>query len=90
MLQLDDTMHVHVGYYEDNLDIEAVFYQCVDTGKWILFFDHESYNIRFKGNEKRYNGLGRLVGKYKVEDAEIEKVGYILFERFLKENDIIR
>ncbi|MFP7283919.1 DUF3986 family protein [Bacillus altitudinis] len=45
MCRLDDTMHVHVGYYEQGLDVEGVFFKSLETGKWQLFFDHTWYGI---------------------------------------------
>lgn len=47
MHSLDDTMHVHVGYYERGFDVEGVFFKNLETGKWLLFFDHKSYGITF-------------------------------------------
>lgn len=86
MLNLDDTMHLHVGYYENGLDYEGVFFKSVDSGKWLLFFDHESYGVTLK----KYDHLELLVGKYIIEDDQIEKEGNKLFECFLKENDIVK
>ncbi|MGX9291381.1 DUF3986 family protein [Bacillus sp. A015] len=42
ILKLDATMHLHVGYYENNLDYEGVFFKNLDSDKWLLFFDHEA------------------------------------------------
>lgn len=58
MLNLDDTMHLHVGYYGVTL--------------------------------KKYDHLELLVGKYIIEDDQIEEEGNKLFECFLKENDIVK
>ncbi|PCK20794.1 hypothetical protein CEY02_11695 [Bacillus pumilus] len=60
MLKLDDTMHLHVGYYENGFDYEGVFFKSLDTGKWLLFFDHESYGIQMNEKNERYDDLGFL------------------------------
>lgn len=81
---LDDTMHLHVGYYEHDFDYEGVFYKSLETGRWVLFFDQQSYGITLlKEYEKWYN-LGLLIGEYLIDDDQIEEEGHKLFERFLK------
>lgn len=32
--RLDDTMHLHVGYYEHGFDYEGVFFKSLETGRW--------------------------------------------------------
>ncbi|WP_268496849.1 hypothetical protein [Bacillus pumilus] len=31
---LDDTMLLHVGYYEHDFDNEVVFFKSLETGRW--------------------------------------------------------
>ncbi|MCY7574158.1 DUF3986 family protein [Bacillus pumilus] len=90
MLNLDDTMHLHVGYYENDLDYEGVFFKNLDSGKWLLFFDQESYGIKLKQKYEKYDDFGLLVGEYNIDDEDIEDKGDALFERFLKENGLIK
>ncbi|MEW9497564.1 DUF3986 family protein [Bacillus altitudinis] len=90
MCRLDDTMHVHVGYYEHGLDFEGVFFKSLETGKWQLFFDHTWYGITLLKQYEQYEDLGLLIGEYSIEDDKIEGEGNQLFERFLKENGILK
>ncbi|MCW1838107.1 DUF3986 family protein [Bacillus xiamenensis] len=90
MHSLDDTMHVYVGYYERVFDVEGVFFKNLETGKWLLFFDHKSYGITFLKPYETYVGLGLLIGEYSIEEDRIENEGNKLFERFLKENGIVK
>lgn len=90
MCRLDDTMHVHVGYYEQGLDVEGVFFKSLETGKWQLFFDHTWYGITLLKHYEKYEDLGLLIGEYSIEDDKIEDEGNQLFERFLKENGILK
>ncbi|OLP65496.1 hypothetical protein BACPU_15840 [Bacillus pumilus] len=89
MLNLDDTMHLHVGYYENDLDYEGVFFKSLDSGNWLLFFDQESYGIKLKQKYEKYDDFGLLVGEYNLDDEHVEEKGDELFERFLKENGLI-
>ncbi|APT51942.1 hypothetical protein BSA171_10880 [Bacillus safensis] len=82
-------MHLHVGYYENDLDYEGVFFKSLDSGKWLLFFDQESYGIKLKQKYEKYD-FGLLVGEYNIDDEDIEDKGDTLFERFLKENGLIK
>ncbi|MFE5471692.1 DUF3986 family protein [Bacillus safensis] len=42
---LDESMHFHVGYYEQGFDYEGVFFKSLETGRWLLFFEQKSYGI---------------------------------------------
>ncbi|KEP25061.1 MULTISPECIES: DUF3986 family protein [Bacillus] len=90
MLSLDDTMHLHVGYYEHGFDYEGVFYKSLESGRWLLFFDYKSYGITLLKRYDKYDNLGLLIGEYPIEDDDIEDEGHKLFERFLKENSIVK
>ncbi|KSU69470.1 MULTISPECIES: DUF3986 family protein [Bacillus] len=90
MCRLDDTMHVHVGYYEHGLDFEGVFFKSLETGKWQLFFDHTWYGITLLKQYEQYADLGLLIGEYSIEDDKIEEEGNQLFEQFLKENRLLK
>lgn len=87
--RLDESMHVHVGYYEQGCDYEGVFFKSLETGKWLLFFDQKSYGLNLLKSYEEYNHLGLFIGEYSIEDAQIEEKGQQLFECFLKENGIV-
>lgn len=37
-MEFDDKFHLHVGYYENNNDIEAIFLKQKDKDVWYLFY----------------------------------------------------
>ncbi|WP_241503553.1 DUF3986 family protein [Bacillus safensis] len=86
---LDESMHLHVGYYEQGCDYEGVFFKSLETGRWLLFFDQESYGLNLLKSYEEYDHLGLFIGEYSIEDAQIEEKGQQLFEHFLKENNIV-
>ncbi|MEK3971776.1 DUF3986 family protein [Bacillus pumilus] len=87
---LDETMHLHVGYYEHGLDYEGVFFKSLETGRWLLFFDQKSYGVTLLKEYEKWNDLGLLIGESLIEDDQIEEEGHKLFERYLKENSIVK
>ncbi|WP_240491070.1 DUF3986 family protein [Bacillus safensis] len=87
--RLDESMHVHVGYYEQGCDYEGVFFKSLETGKWLLFFDQKSYGLSPLKSYEKYDHLGLFIGEYPIEDDQIEEKGQQLFECFLKENGIV-
>ncbi|GLF87505.1 MULTISPECIES: DUF3986 family protein [Bacillus] len=87
--RLDESMHVHVGYYEQGCDYEGVFFKSLETGRWLLFFDQKSYGLNLLKSYEEYDHLGLFIGEYSIEDAQIEEKGQQLFECFLKENGIV-
>ncbi|UXO86847.1 DUF3986 family protein [Bacillus safensis] len=86
---LDESMHLHVGYYEQGFDYEGVFFKSLEKGRWLLFFDQKSYELNLLKSYEEYDHLGLFIGEYSIEDAQIEEKGQQLFEHFLKENNIV-
>ncbi|MCY7712552.1 hypothetical protein [Bacillus altitudinis] len=46
--------------------------------------------MTFLKQYEQYADLGLLIGEYSIEDVKIEEEGNQLFERFLKENGILK
>ncbi|WJQ11910.1 DUF3986 family protein [Geobacillus stearothermophilus] len=40
-MKFDPNQHLHLGYYENNVDLEAVAYKIQNENKWVVFLDHE-------------------------------------------------
>lgn len=51
----DNSQHLHIGYYENNYDIEAIGYKRVDEDIWDVYFNFESYGINHISLEKEIN-----------------------------------
>ncbi|MGD7007952.1 DUF3986 family protein [Metabacillus sp. 84] len=41
----DDRYHLHVGYYENGEDFEAIAYKRQSQETWDIFFDFEQYGL---------------------------------------------
>lgn len=82
----DETMHLHVGYYENNLDIEGIFLKVLDEDIWCLFYNDEEYEFKIL-NKSAYpilEDFGYLVGMYFISDKELtHEKGTNLFYQFL-------
>lgn len=81
---LDESMHLHVGYYEQGYDYEGLFFKSLETGRWLLFFDQKSYGLNLLKSYEEYDHLGLFIGEYPIEEE-----GQRLFEHFLKGNGIV-
>lgn len=90
-MNFDPNQHLHIGYYEDNVDLEAVAYKIMNENKWVIFLDNEQdttlVNKLLKPNDL-YENYG-----YKIftigTDVLTYEVGSIHFENWLKVNKII-
>ena len=84
MINFDDNYHLHVGYYEDGYDLEAVFFKVKDEDKWCMFFDNDSYNILFNDKHyQRYEDFGLLINQYQIKEEDMTyEYGSLIFEKF--------
>ncbi|MCY7434393.1 hypothetical protein ABDA29_09450 [Bacillus pumilus] len=55
-----------------------------------MFFDQKSYGVTLLKEYEKWNDLGLLIGESLIEDDQIEEEGHKLFERYLKENSIVK
>lgn len=84
-MEFDDRFHLHVGYYENDNDIEAIFLKQKDKDVWYLFFENEFYNLELsKEKYPESSDFGTLIGKYQAsEDDMTFEYGSLLFKDFL-------
>ncbi|MEY8749135.1 DUF3986 family protein [Alkalicoccobacillus gibsonii] len=82
----DETMHMHVGYYEMNHDLEGIFLKVLNEDVWCLFYNDEEYEFKIP-NKSAYpilEAFGCLVGMYFISDKELTlEKGTSLFYQFL-------
>lgn len=87
----DDRYHLHVGYYEDQKDLEAIFLKVKGQKIWCMFFENSFYECDLP--EEKYPSIkdfGLLVGIYSIESEDLsDEQGSKLFENFLKSNNLI-
>jgi Protein of unknown function (DUF3986) len=81
----------HLGYYENNVDLEAVAYKIQNENKWVIFLDNEQDTTLVKKILDNYDFHTKYGYKLFTVDADdlSYKVGNRLFEKWLKENNII-
>jgi hypothetical protein len=91
-MTFDERYHLHVGYYRENHDIEAVFFKVKEENVWCLFFESEFYNIELSNDKySRSSEFGVLIGEYNCnEDEMTPEYGNSLFKYFLEEENIIQ
>lgn len=87
MVEFDERFHLHVGYYENNYELEAIFLKQQDQDVWYLFFENEVYHLKLPKEEySESTDFGTLIGKYTVtEDDMTFEFGSLLFKQFLNE-----
>jgi len=80
--------HLHVGYYDNDYDIETIIYQV--NGKSIFYLDEDQEIDYSKLNNYKYiDNYG-----YKILEIEAEELDYEealdYFEKWLVENNLLQ
>ncbi|WP_044895236.1 DUF3986 family protein [Bacillus alveayuensis] len=90
-MKFDSNQHLHLGYYENNVDLEAVAYKIQNENKWVVFLDHEQDTTLVQKILNQYNyheKYGYKIFTIDADDLSYE-AGNKLFEALLKTNNII-
>ncbi|WP_226672120.1 DUF3986 family protein [Rossellomorea aquimaris] len=86
----DDRYHLHVGYYKNHNDIEAIFYKVKDQNIWCMFFDNDYYKLNIQEGYPAIKNFGLLIGIYPTESEDLSvEQGTELFEAFLNEQQFV-
>jgi Protein of unknown function (DUF3986) len=86
----DDKYHLHIGYYENNLDYESVAYKRLSEDVWDIFFDFKQYGIKntTQENELTLMGIGTKI--FSIHDKYLNyDFGVKQFEKWLTLHKII-
>lgn len=89
-VNFDSTMHLHLGYYENHYDIEAVAYKIVNKDVWYVFIEKEEAE-KIKGVIKHfpfYEHYGYHIFTVEISDLTFEH-GSEKLTKWLKVNNII-
>jgi hypothetical protein len=90
-LIFDDRYHLHVGYYKNQKDLEAIFLKVKDQNIWCMFLENDFYKLNI--SEKQYPAIkdfGLLIGIYLIESEDLSmEQGSELFEKFLNDQNIV-
>ncbi|MEN0641768.1 DUF3986 family protein [Alkalicoccobacillus gibsonii] len=84
----NEAIHMHVGYYENNHDLEGIFLKILNDDVWCLFYNDEKYELKVskKASYPFLKDFGYLVKVYSVSEREFtEERANALFKRFLCE-----
>ncbi|MGD6847297.1 DUF3986 family protein [Rossellomorea aquimaris] len=87
----DSKQHLHIGYYENDLDIEAIAYKIKSEDKWIVFLDSEQDLNMFKDTLNQlelYENYGYKIFSVEVDDLSYE-YGLEKFTEWLKVNKVV-
>ncbi|AKU27433.1 hypothetical protein AVP43_00144 [Geobacillus stearothermophilus] len=89
-MKFDPNQHLHLGYYENNVDLEAVAYKIQNENKWVVFLDNEQDTTLVKKILDKYDFHEKYGYKIFTVDADdlSYEVGSKLFEEWLKANNI--
>jgi Protein of unknown function (DUF3986) len=90
-LIFDDRYHLHVGYYKNQKDLEAIFLKVKDQNIWCMFLKNDFYKLNI--SEEQYPAIkdfGLLIGIYLIESEDLSmEQGSELFEKFLNDQNIV-
>ncbi|MEB2629992.1 DUF3986 family protein [Peribacillus frigoritolerans] len=87
----DPNQHLHLGYYKNTLDLEAVAYKVQSECKWVVFWDNEQDSTLLSSvlkPENFYERYGYIIFTVDTEDLSYE-MGSKLFEDWLKTHNVI-
>ena len=84
----DDRYHLHLGYYENGFDIEAIAFKRKSQGIWDIFFDFEQYGLKAPVPATKLKGFGVRIFSIDVEEFDYNDVAK-RFEQWLLNHRII-
>jgi len=86
----DDKYHLHLGYYEDNFDYEAIAFKRQLEDVWDVFFDFKGYGIKniTSKYELTFDPFGTRI--FSIDNKEIDyNIGVQRFKQWLSSNKMI-
>ncbi len=86
----DDSCHMHLGYYENGFDLEAVAFKRQSQEIWDIFFDFKQYGLKkpVQENELLLSGFGIRI--FSIETNELDyNYGVKKFRKWLFNQRII-
>ncbi|MDP7981533.1 DUF3986 family protein [Bacillus sp. WLY-B-L8] len=87
----DSKYHLHLGYYEQGNDFEAIAYKKNQTNIWDVFFDFEMYNLKIpeKYKDQYYEKYGVKIFSICTDDLDYT-LGSNEFKKWLIQLKIIQ
>ncbi|WP_186580202.1 DUF3986 family protein [Aquibacillus kalidii] len=84
----DDRYHMHLGYYENGFDLEAIAFKRQAQEIWDIFFDFEQYGMKKTIQESELKGFGIKIFSIEMEELDYH-FGAKTFEQWLTNQRII-
>ncbi|MCI2257014.1 DUF3986 family protein [Domibacillus sp. PGB-M46] len=84
----DDRYHMHLGYYENGFDLEAIAFKRQSQEIWDIFFDFEQYGLKKPVQETELKEFSIKI--FSIESKELDyNYGAKKFEQWLFNQRII-
>ncbi|WP_246944935.1 DUF3986 family protein [Bacillus pinisoli] len=86
----DDRYHLHVGYYENGFDLEAIALKRKSHEVWDFFFDVEQYGLSHLVQDREFylDGFGIRILSIEIKELDYS-VGAKKFEEWLFKQGMI-
>jgi len=84
----DDNYHLHLGYYENDFDLEAVAFKRQSQNIWDIFFDFEQYDLKKPSQGNELKGFGTKIFSIEIEELD-DHYGGKKFEQWLLNYGIV-
>lgn len=85
----DERYHLHLGYYKNGFDLEAIAFKRQSDSIWDIFFDFDQYGLKKPVEETESTEFGIRI--FSVETEELDyKDGTKQFEEWLSSQRVIR
>lgn len=87
----DERYHLHLGYYENGYDLEAVAFKRRSDDIWDIFFSFEQYGLRpiDQENDMSSEEFGTRIFSIQSKDLDYD-FGSKRFEQWLSTHKIIK
>lgn len=87
----DERYHLHVGYYDNGFDLEAVALKRQLEEVWDIFFDFEGYRLVSPIQEDKImlNGFGIRIISIAADELDYQQAAHD-FEQWLSNQGLIR
>lgn len=80
----DNSQHLHVGFYENGLDIESISYKVLNQDAWIMYIEWDHVKERLSKNlEYQIDPLNGLEIMCILEEDLDYATADLLFEKWL-------
>ncbi|KZZ84418.1 MULTISPECIES: DUF3986 family protein [Bacillaceae] len=86
----DDRYHLHLGYYKNGFDLEAIAYKRQSQEIWDIFFDFEQYDLKnpVQDSELSFEHFGTRIFSVEMKELDYD-YGAKQFEQWLYSQKIV-